>query len=97
MNLPRGKDRAVSIGLLAESYGLSRRRVERDLEELVLSGLPIVACSAGVYVSDSPSEVRAYTDSLYGRISAVQGRISALRRAADAMEDEGQTTLGFAA
>lgn len=80
MNLPRGKDRAVPIGLLAESYGLSRRRVERDLEELVLAGLPIVSCPAGVYVADSAEEVERYAAQLEARIGSQLRRIRALRR-----------------
>ena len=80
MNLPRGRERAVAISALAESYGLSRRRVERDLEELVLSGVPVIACSEGVYVADSVEEVERYADQLEARIGSQLRRIRALRR-----------------
>lgn len=91
--LPRGRDNAKSIGELAESARISRRKCEKTLESLVLSGIPIVACENGVYVTDSPQEARAYAQSLKGRIVAVQARISALERAADAMDRAGQETL----
>ena len=84
--LPRGRDNAKSIGDLAEQSNRSRRRVERDLEAIVLSGIPVVACERGVYLATTSSEVRAYAESLRGRISAVQARISALERAADRMD-----------
>lgn len=91
--LPKGRDRAIPIGELAESARISRRKCEKTLESLVLSGIPIVACEKGIYVTDSPQEARAYAQSLKGRIVAVQARISALERAADAMDRVGQETL----
>ena len=91
--VPRGRDKAKSIGEIAESARISRRKAEKTLESLVLSGIPIVACEAGVYVATSAAEARAYADSLRGRISAVQGRISALERWAEREEQQGQATL----
>jgi predicted DNA-binding transcriptional regulator YafY len=86
LHLGLGRDAAQSIGDIAERLNLSRRRVERDLESLVLSGVPVVACERGVYIAQTAQEVRAYADSLRGRIGAVQARISSLERAAAAME-----------
>jgi hypothetical protein len=91
--LPRGRDKAKPIGEIAEQSNRSRRRVERDLEAIVLSGIPVIACERGVYVATTPAEARAYADSLRGRIAAVQGRISALERWADRQEQRGQATL----
>lgn len=96
-SIPRGRDRATPIGTLAESLRVSRRRLERDLEALVLSGVPIVACSEGVYVATDAKEVRAYAVSLGGRIAAVSDRIRALERAAERMEHIEQTELWGAA
>lgn len=91
LQLNRGRDRAESIGAIAERHGLSRRAVEKELERLV-QVLPIVACPTGVYVATSPQEARQYASSLKGRIVAVQARISALERWADGVEVE-QTRL----
>jgi hypothetical protein len=93
MTIPRGRDAAQSIGALAEASGQSRRAVERKLEEYVLSGVPIIACERGVYIAESASEVRAYVESLRGRIRAVQGRISALERVAETWEQADQLGL----
>jgi hypothetical protein len=95
--LPKGRDRAIPISELAESARISRRKCEKTLESLVLSGIPIVACESGVYVTDSPQEARAYAQSLKGRIVAVQARVSALERWSDAQEAKGQPTLWEAA
>ena len=82
----RGRDKARSIGAISEASNVSRRKVERALEDLVQSGIPIVACEDGVYIASTPAEARAYAQSPRGRISAVQARISALERWADAQE-----------
>ena len=95
--IPKGRDRATPIGELAEALRVSRRRLERDLEALVLSGVPIVASSAGVYRSDSAEEVHAYVISLKGRQAAVAARIKALERAAERMEHTEQQSLGLVA
>jgi hypothetical protein len=84
MTIPRGRDAAQSIGALAEASGQSRRAVERKLEEYVLSGVPIIACERGVYISDSADEIDAYADSLEDRIRSQLQRIRALRKAAEA-------------
>ena len=95
--VPRGRDRAKPIGEIAESARLSRRRVERDLEALVLSGIPIVACESGVYVTDSTAEAREYATALKGRIKHIADRAAALERWADAHEQRGQQSLWEAA
>jgi hypothetical protein len=46
-----------------------------------------------VYVAESAVEVRAYVESLRGRIRAVQGRISALERVAETWEQADQLGL----
>jgi hypothetical protein len=89
----RGADAAESIGSIAERMGLSRRRVERELEQRALDGEPIVACERGVYLATSPLEARQYADSLRGRIRAVQQRVSALERWADDNDEYGQVAL----
>ena len=97
MNLPRGRDAAVSISTLAERHGLSRRTVEKELERLVKAGTPIIACANGVFLAQAPQEARQYASSLKGRVVAVQARISALERWADGVEVEQTTLFGEAA
>jgi biotin operon repressor len=96
-SIPRGRDAARSISDIAESLMMSRRRVERDLEAIVLSGIPVIACERGVYRASTPQEAREYANSLRGRIAAVQARITALERWADSVEQQGQTSLWEAA
>jgi predicted DNA-binding transcriptional regulator YafY len=95
--LGRGRDAARSIADIAESFGVSRRQVERELEEAVKGGLPVIACERGVYLAQTPAEARAYADSLDGRIAAIAARSRALRAWADVAELSGQPTLWEAA
>ena len=91
--LGRGGSAAESIGSLAERLQRPRRAVERELEELVHSGVPVVANERGVYLAETAQEARQYAESLRGRIAAVQSRITALERWADEHEQTGQTEL----
>ena len=95
--LPKGRENAKPIGEIAESAFMSRRKVEKALESIVQSGIPVIACEQGIYVATSAAEVRAYAESLRGRIAAVQGRISALERAAERMEPLAQEGFPWAA
>ena len=97
LGLGRGRDAARSIGDIAESFGVSRRQVERELEAAVKGGLPVIACERGVYLAESPTEAREYADSLDGRIVAIAARSRALRAWADVEELSGQPTLWEAA
>ena len=92
LGIGRGRDAARPISDFAESFGVSRRQVERELEDAVKHGLPVIACERGVYLAETPQEARAYAQSLRGRIVAVQARISALERWADE-QDAHQETL----
>lgn len=85
-HLGLGADNARPIGDIAEALKLDRRTVEQRLEGLVKSGVPVIASHRGVYLAQTPSEARAYAESLRGRIVAVQARISALERWADEQE-----------
>ena len=85
-HIGKGRDAARSIGSLCEATGRARRAVERDLEALVLSGVPLVASDRGVYIASSPQEARQYADSLDGRIAAISARSRALRAWADDQE-----------
>lgn len=85
MNLPNSRDRAVPIGDLAESYNRSRRSVERELEQMVLDGHPVVACERGVYIAQVVGEIDAYADALENRVASQLHRIRSLRRIAETM------------
>ena len=91
MNLPNSRDRAVPISALAESYGQSRRWAERELEQMVRDGVPVVACERGVYIAQTPQEAREYASALKGRIAAIAARAAALDHIADVMRSEQQT------
>lgn len=80
-HLGTGRDSARSIGDLAESLGWSRRRVERELERMVIEDhVPVIACSQGVYLASTAAETRTYILSLKGRMSAISARIRALEK-----------------
>jgi Mn-dependent DtxR family transcriptional regulator len=57
--LLHGRDRARTIGELAESMGVPRRTVEKAIEQLRADGRPIVTGSEGVWLTDSADELRA--------------------------------------
>ena len=84
--LPKGRDRAIPIGELAESLRVSRRSMEQKLQALADSGVPIVACERGVYITESPQEAREYAASLRGRTSAIHARATALEKWADSRD-----------
>jgi biotin operon repressor len=101
-HLGRGADNARSIGSIAEDLGMAHRTVEKRLEELVKSGVPVVATNdspKGVYLAQTPQEARQYADSLDGRIAAIAARSRALRAWADDQEygEIIQTELGWVA
>src|SRR5205085_2892363 len=65
VSLGRGADHAESIGALAEQLGLSRRDVEKALQQIACEGIhPLVADGSGVYLATSPSEIDGYLASL---------------------------------
>ena len=93
LGLGLGRDAARPISFYAERFGVSRRTIEKDLEEAVKGGLPVIACERGVYLAQTPQEARDYADSLDGRIIAIAERSRALRAWADVTELSGQPTL----
>ena len=97
LTLGRGRDAARPISDFAESFGVSRRQVERELEEAVKHGLPVIACERGVYLAQTPQEARQYAESLRGRIGAIQARITALETWAEIQELSGQEAFPWAA
>lgn len=65
VNLRWGQPR--TIGDIAEDMHVSRRAVEKAVEQLRLDGAPIITGSAGVWLTTSPDELRAAYRSLRRR------------------------------
>lgn len=57
VHLGWGRDRARTIGALAEGMGVSRRVVEKGVEELRASGRPICSGSDGIWLTTSEAEL----------------------------------------
>ena len=57
VHLGWGRDRARTIGDLAESLGVSRRVVEKGVESLRASGTPICSGSDGIWLTTSEAEL----------------------------------------
>lgn len=56
-HLAWGADRAVTIGQIAEDMNVSRRVIEKAVEELRANGAPICSGSQGVWLTTSESEL----------------------------------------
>jgi len=67
-----GEDQAVTIEVLAEILGLSRRAVEQLIEDnLAAFDFPLVAGSSGLWVPVSAAEINRYVESLGRRAVAI--------------------------
>jgi biotin operon repressor len=88
-----GRDRAVTIGTLTEQLGVSRRIVERAVEELRLSGAPICSGTQGLWLSTDARELYAHAARLRSRAIHVLLGARALRATARRHERVQQTTL----
>lgn len=76
-----------TIADLARAAGLSRRDCEQALEELAHSGdYPLVADGRGVRLTDDPSELGRYQESLRRRAMAVLRRYRGIGQARAALE-----------
>lgn len=88
-----GRDRAVTIGQLQEQLGVSRRIVERAVEELRLSGAPICSGTEGLWLSLDARELYAHAERLRSRAIHVLLGARALRATARRHERVEQTEL----
>ena len=90
-----GHDKPRTLSDLAEQLRVSRRVVEKAIEESVLNGAPIVTGSDGAWLTTSPSELEAAAAALDARALRIMGRAKALR--ATAARIGGQQDLGLSA
>ena len=92
-----GRDRAVTIGQIAEDMDASRRSVEQAIEQLRLEGRPICTGSPGVWLSTDSRELYEHAERLRSRAIHVLLGARALRRTARGHERVQQTTIWDAA
>jgi predicted DNA-binding transcriptional regulator YafY len=88
-----GRDRAVTIGRIAEDMDASRRSVEQAIEQLRRDGSPICTGSPGVWLSVDSRELYRNADALRSRGIKVLIGARALRATARRFERVQQTTL----
>lgn len=85
--------RPVTIGTLQEQMGVSRRMVEKAIEQLRLEGVPVCSGSAGVWLSTSAPELYAHAAFLHARAARIHEGANALEATARRHERVQQTTL----
>ena len=99
MNLPRGRDSAITYGALAERLGIPRRSIEKAVRQMRLDGIPVITGNDGAWVAESPQEAREQAGRLRSRAIHIMEPAAALERWADDQEygDIIQTELGWVA
>ena len=95
VNLPRGRDRAQSLGSLAERLNLSRRTMEKAVEFLRLQGRPVASCAQGVYVGEL-RDIEETMAQLERRLISQYATLRAMRRCRDGLRKVQQQTLWVA-
>ncbi len=76
--LNRGRDGAISIGAIAEATHLSRRAVEKAVQELRVDGWAISSGSDGIWLADL-EDMHRTIDSLQRRLAQQYLTLRALR------------------
>lgn len=81
----RGEAAAVTINELAARFGVSRRLIERAIEEnFGKFPFPLVATATGYHVPETPDEINTYAAALRGRCMRIFRRRKLLFRKAAA-------------
>jgi hypothetical protein len=93
VRLGYGRDRARTIGFLQEQLGVSRRIVEKAIEQLRLEGCPVCTGSAGAWLTTDAAELRAHAGALRSRAARIFRGADALEATAARHERAQQTTL----
>lgn len=81
-----GRDRARTLGELAEAMGAPRRALEAAVEQLRKDGVPIVSGPRGIHLTQDPAELRAAYRALRRRYVTQAIGARELLRTADRME-----------
>jgi biotin operon repressor len=87
------RDRARTIGDLAEDMNVSRRQIEKAVETLRQSGAPICSGSEGIWLTQSGVELMAQYRALRRRALHQLSNLRSLQRTARAMAGTRQETL----
>jgi biotin operon repressor len=76
-----------SHALLASEAGMSRRRFQLAVTDLVLDGRPILSGPLGYRLTDNPAELDDAAERLRHRATEILARASALRATAARLRD----------
>jgi hypothetical protein len=77
--LPTGRENALSTDELHRRYPhLSRYAIRSGVRDLIEQGHPVVADKRGLYIANSPAELRRYLDNIELRIGALTRRSRAI-------------------
>lgn len=97
MDIPRGRENAITYGELAERLNVQRRSVEKAVRDMRLNGIPVITGNDGCWVATSPQEAREAAERLRARGIHIFEAAAALERWAETAELSGQATLWEAA
>lgn len=86
MNIPRGRDAAITYGDLAERLNIHRRMVEKAVRQMRLDGIPVITGNDGAWVATSPQEAREQAERLRARAIHIMEPAAVLERWADEQE-----------
>lgn len=94
-HIGRGRDAARTIGEIAERAGVTRRVVERAVQQARNEGVPVATGPDGVWLATSRTELeQQYSEHRERAMTQLRG-LRGIRRAMDAMPPE-QIEMGLA-
>lgn len=85
----------LTIAEIATFCAVSRRDVEAAVEELRLSGEPIVAGNDGLHLTENPDELETYVQARRRRIASIYLGNRSLRRTARRMREVEDERIGL--
>jgi biotin operon repressor len=88
-----GRDRAVTIGELAETMNLSRRAIEKAIETLRATGAPVCSGTDGIWLTTDAGELERQVEALRRRAIHQLIGARALRLTARRYRKQVQTQL----
>ena len=97
MNIPLGRDNAITYGELAERLNVPRRSVEKAVRDMRLNGIPVVTGNEGAWIATSPQEAREAASRLRARGIHIYEAAAALETWAEIQELSGQEAFPWAA